>query len=630
MKRISRNSIAFLLLVVLLCASQPAFNKASEGEIPLLNELCKPVYEGRRIGTEGNRQAAELLAKSLKTCALFPLEGYPNYLVPFEQGIAVINETSLVAVMEDGSREELVYGKDYMITSTASTVNGTFPVSLQAEKADSSAVLLIDPTVEKLPQSGSFAIMVFPVDTLPFNSLGIADADFSSTPNAGLPSINMLRSVYERISKAVSLEIQYNFSRAMTTLHNVVGVLPGEDRTKAVVLSAHFDGAGDQAGNRLPCALDNASGVAAVDLVLSQMTGAEPPYDMVFAFTNAEEAGLTGAYDLSEKLTIQYEALYNINVDCIGLAGLPFPLQSSHEISSVLCTKMENCLTQNGFSTVDKQYGGSDHNAFELTGIPSVVIGTVGEGIIHTANDSTNNIDHGIIRDVANLIVGFIMENPDIHIELAESCLTEADEYGAAEIPALAYNEFLLKDDTMYAGSQQWLTYEEALRYHPSLPLPRAFKGCPLQACMVSLSPSALTDIIPGIAVSIPDVSQNISMIKALYSDGTVEYSLQFNVYQMRDQYRKHSIGSAGYLLKEQDSNIIQGIGLQKGDYSLYLCDSNASDDLWEIQKGLSVYQSEYNTSKVTEENAAGLLADSELTGLFDALIEFVQPHPAS
>lgn len=115
MKRISRNSIAFLLLVVLLCASQPAFNKASEGEIPLLNELCKPVYEGRRIGTEGNRQAAELLAKSLKTCALFPLEGYPNYLVPFEQGIAVINETSLVAVMEDGSREELVYGKDYSI-----------------------------------------------------------------------------------------------------------------------------------------------------------------------------------------------------------------------------------------------------------------------------------------------------------------------------------------------------------------------------------------------------------------------------------------------------------------------------------------------------------------------------------
>ena len=294
------------------------------------------------MGTEGNRLAAQLLAERLHTHALTPLDGYSNFLLPFEQGIAVIGETMLTATKEDGSREELVYGKDYMIASAASTINGTYPVSVQADNADSTAVLFIDlKAVERMPPDDAFATMVFPVDSLHFNSLGIIEAGIFYNPHAKLPRINMLRPVYDRIRKAAALDIRYDFSKTVVTVHNVVGVLPGKDRSRAVILSAHFDGAGDQAGNRLPCALDNASGVAVMDLVLSQMARTEPPYDVIFAFTNAEESGLSGAYDLSGKLVTQYEALYNINVDCVGIAGQPFQMQSLGGSSAPLYAKME-------------------------------------------------------------------------------------------------------------------------------------------------------------------------------------------------------------------------------------------------------------------------------------------------
>ena len=40
------------------------------------------------------------------------------------------------------------------------------------------------------------------------------------------------------------------------------------------MLSAHFDGIGDQAGNRLPSALDNASGVIVLDRVMDRLAAA--------------------------------------------------------------------------------------------------------------------------------------------------------------------------------------------------------------------------------------------------------------------------------------------------------------------------------------------------------------------
>lgn len=628
MTRTRRRWLKSLFLIALLCAPRLAVGAADEAEIPLLRELCKPAYEGRGVGTEGNQRAAELLAKRLEDRALVPLEGQEGFLIPFEQGVAVVEDAGLTAVMEDGSREALRYGRDYSITSTASEIDGTFPIALEPENEDADAVLFFDPEAgAPLPRTGAFATMVLPTDTLPFHSLGVGQA--AADPGAALPWISMLRPVYERVREAKALEIRHRLSKTTLTLFNVAGVLPGKDRTKAVVVSAHFDGAGDQAGNRLPCALDNASGVAAADLALSQLTAAEPPYDVVIAYTNAEEAGLTGANDLSGMLASRYEALYNLNVDCVGLPGMPFPIQSSMEISRPLCAEMAAFLSRHGAAVIDQPYGDGDQIAFEAAGIPSLVIGTVGSGIIHTANDTMDNLDLGVIQNVADWVAGFILEHPGLHAEWAESAAGQPEAAAEAVAPTLGYNEAMLLDDTLYLGSQRWITYEEALRHHPSLPLPQTFRGCKIEACKIALSAFTLMDSQPGEVVSIDVCPENIMMALASYGDEETTYSLQFSRYQMRDSYQRQAVAGGGYLLKDREIDAIVGIALQRGDYSLYLLDGE-TDGRFEIEEGIVVHSPKYPSSKVTEDNAAELLADLELTALFDALIAFVQPPSAS
>jgi hypothetical protein len=285
---------------------------------------------------------------------------------------------------------------------------------------------------------------------------------------------------------------------------------------------------------------------------------------------------------------------------------------------------MEAYLSRSGFISDPEGSGSSDHVAFERAGIPSVVLGTLDTGLIHTANDTVQNIDMDMLRGIAGMIVDFITENQDIHTALEDNHAVNA---ALADEPTLAYNEAVLQDDTLYKGSCRWITHAEALRYHPSLPLPQVYKGCPIEACMVVLSTFDMPDSAPGQIVTLPDDPQNITQITALYSNGITSYRFDFHVYKVSDPYVKKKIGEDGYLLsmRESDIDVKMGIGLVQDDMSLYLFDSDASD-LSEVETGLSVHLNLYDTSKVTDENASTLLKDPELTGLFQALRDFVQP----
>ncbi len=76
------------------------------------------------------------------------------------------------------------------------------------------------------------------------------------------------------------------------TMVNLVGVLPGRDRTlPAVALMAHHDSV---AGS--PGAADDATGVAAIiETVRAVASGPKPPRDLVVILTDGEEIGLYGA-----------------------------------------------------------------------------------------------------------------------------------------------------------------------------------------------------------------------------------------------------------------------------------------------------------------------------------------------
>ncbi len=78
---------------------------------------------------------------------------------------------------------------------------------------------------------------------------------------------------------------------------NVHGSLGSDlDGAASVLLVAHYDGVGDDPGQRFPAAADNASGCAVILEAAGQLAGALPPgAGMAVAFLDAEEAGALGS-----------------------------------------------------------------------------------------------------------------------------------------------------------------------------------------------------------------------------------------------------------------------------------------------------------------------------------------------
>ena len=161
----------------------------------------------------------------------------------------------------------------------------------------------------------------------------------------------------------------------------------------------------------------------------------------------------------------------------------------------------------------------------------------------------------------------------------------------------------------------QLLTLEQALTLYPELPLPETFQGLPLQCCKVA-------------KFSLQEAPANKSPFEiiAIYSDEKALKSISFYSVPLKDDRVRIPVTENGFILKGvlDKANTIVGIGLTQGENVIYCQDGDvvASEAPWSI----SDYSLLSGTSKATSENAADLLVDAELTGLFDALIAFVHP----
>jgi len=98
----------------------------------------------------------------------------------------------------------------------------------------------------------------------------------------------------------IAAEVRSRFAcgaSACTTVHNILGHLPGAARDDAVLLTAHYDSvaAGPGAG-------DDGAGVAAVlEAARALKAGTPPERDVWFLLDDGEEAGLLGAYAFAQE-----------------------------------------------------------------------------------------------------------------------------------------------------------------------------------------------------------------------------------------------------------------------------------------------------------------------------------------
>ncbi|MCY2960650.1 MAG: M28 family peptidase [Planctomycetota bacterium] len=112
---------------------------------------------------------------------------------------------------------------------------------------------------------------------------------------------------------------------------NVLGIVPGQDRTRTVVLGAHYDHLGyGGTGSLAPGvraihngADDNASGTAAVlEIARELRAGSKPACDVLVALWSGEELGLLGSEWWAEHPTVPFARVVgNVNLDMVGRAG---------------------------------------------------------------------------------------------------------------------------------------------------------------------------------------------------------------------------------------------------------------------------------------------------------------------
>ncbi len=183
------------------------------------------------------------------------------------------------------------------------------------------------------------------------------------------------------------VEVNAKYEKYARTM-NVVALLEGKDpelKNEFLVIGAHLDHVGSQAGLLFPGANDNASGSAAVLEIAKAFVkgGVEPKRSVLFVLFASEEQGLFGAKHFVENWTKGYDKIVAmINLDCVGYGD---SIQVGNGKSAPRLWEIANQIDETSFnSMVDRTWsgGGADATPFHEKEIPCLYFVT------------TNSYDH--------------------------------------------------------------------------------------------------------------------------------------------------------------------------------------------------------------------------------------------
>ncbi len=210
----------------------------------------------------------------------------------------------------------------------------------------------------------------------------------------------------------VQVYLRWTSQQTHGTLFNIASLIRGysADGDQAVLIGAHRDHFGKQAGLLFAGADDNASGTAVlleVARVLA-LAPAAPKRSILFLSFSGEEQGLLGSrLYLSQPIVPLPKTIGMINVDhagagngrlTVGVTGFEKNLAQEVGQSAGLADKLDVF----GF------FPGGDHVPFKEAGVPTITI--VSGGVhphFHQPTDTADKIDPEILRSVAQYVLAF-------------------------------------------------------------------------------------------------------------------------------------------------------------------------------------------------------------------------------
>ena len=210
--------------------------------------------------------------------------------------------------------------------------------------------------------------------------------------------------------------LKWDTAQESGTLHNVLGLFPGNDPSLAeetVIIGAHRDHFGQQAGLLFPGADDNASGTAVLLEVARVFAESDfkPKRSLLFLSFSGEEQGLLGSRHYGSRPPRPLSnTVAMINIDHAGMGNGRL---------TVGITGLDKSLAANagkhaGLAEILDLFGffpGGDHVPFKEAGVPTVTVVSSGaHAHFHRPSDTSDTIQPEILERAAQYVVALVWE----------------------------------------------------------------------------------------------------------------------------------------------------------------------------------------------------------------------------
>lgn len=410
-----------------------------------IRELASAQYQGRAVGTEGNRKAVAYVQEKFRQYGLSPLdEG--GFLQRYRAQIPVFGESAVfrftgrsgeVTAFEryqdyrmytGGIGGGLAFSGDLIFVDTR--LYDVPPELLSGRVVIMTSATLNESVAAYAKSHGAVGLFSyiynFGVDTDsairmkgtaamdkdgPVMGLGVlsrqaysalrAEALAHPVPEAGPPRGGAV------VGLVPGAEIRQDIRFEVVAADNVVAVVPGKQADRYLLIGAHLDHVGAASeGGYFPGALDNASGTAVL-LELARLcgeSGVRPEKTLIFAAWNGEENGLKGSAYFAEHSPVPLSQVEVINLDMLGGIGKgTIQVGAGNEVSRILASRILQAGEDLGLQTESAVLTGSDHDSFADTGNRAVMVHQ-GDRYLHQQKDDLNNIDTAHLKDAVALM----------------------------------------------------------------------------------------------------------------------------------------------------------------------------------------------------------------------------------
>lgn len=234
-----------------------------------------------------------------------------------------------------------------------------------------------------------------------------------------------------------SATLTVTLQRTRTRIANVVGMVPGTDTTRTLVIGAHYDhlGYGGESSlapdARVPHvgADDNASGVAVLmqvaEAFATRSVRREPA--LVFVAFTGEEMGLVGSSRFVDDPPRPLETIEAmINMDMVGRMRdgklMVMGTGTAKEFPAIL-----DGAGTDGFEKIQRSedgYGPSDHSSFYKKRVPVLALFTGAHADYHKPTDTWDKLNYeGLehVADFATELVDTLLHRPRVTYQQARS-----------------------------------------------------------------------------------------------------------------------------------------------------------------------------------------------------------------